>query len=139
MNSEKIHNLLSRLQKVKQTGTDRYVACCPSHQDKSPSLSISVKDEKILIHCFAGCSPAEILHSVDLETKDLFLNDLPWKFSDADYRERSGAKQQIRSIERALMRYDIAKSQIESGGKLTPDEAFKANMAKKYLQDRGYL
>jgi N-acetyl-alpha-D-glucosaminyl L-malate synthase BshA len=46
-----IDNLLLRLEKVKQTSTEQYIAICPSHQDKSPSLSIRVlPDEKILCH-----------------------------------------------------------------------------------------
>ena len=35
-------------------------ACCPSHDDHNPSLSISYKEGKILIHCWAGCTFSEI-------------------------------------------------------------------------------
>lgn len=37
-------------------------ACCPIHNDKSPSLSISDgKDGKILIHCHGGCGQRELV------------------------------------------------------------------------------
>lgn len=33
-----------------------YSCCCPSHEDKNPSLSVNVGDDgRALIHCFAGC------------------------------------------------------------------------------------
>ncbi|HIK68234.1 MAG TPA: DNA primase, partial [Flavobacteriales bacterium] len=47
-----INNLINRLDKVKQTGKDRYIARCPSHEDRSPSLAIREVDDRVLIHCF---------------------------------------------------------------------------------------
>jgi DNA primase len=48
--------LLSRLTGLKQTAKG-WVALCPAHADKSPSLSIRLADDgKILLHCFAGCA-----------------------------------------------------------------------------------
>ena len=35
-----VTNLLSTLNKVKQTGPGRWIACCPAHVDKHPSLSV---------------------------------------------------------------------------------------------------
>ncbi len=35
-------------------------ACCPAHNDRSPSLSIAEKNGKLLWHCFAGCSQVEV-------------------------------------------------------------------------------
>lgn len=65
--------LLSMLDKVRKTGPDRYIARCPSHDDKSPSLTIRESDDgKVLVHCFAGCSVHEIVHAVGLELSDLF-------------------------------------------------------------------
>lgn len=48
-------------------------ACCPAHEDKKASLSISVKDGKILLYCHAGCTPEAILKVFGLKIKDLFL------------------------------------------------------------------
>jgi len=67
-----VDNLLSRLDKVRKTGADSYMACCPAHEDRSASLSIRQDDEKTLIHCFAGCSVHEILAAVEMEISDLF-------------------------------------------------------------------
>ncbi len=46
---------------------------CPSHSDKSPSLSISSgSDGKILLNCHAGCTKEEICSSLGIEVADLF-------------------------------------------------------------------
>ena len=68
-----IDNLLSRLEKVKQTSPEQYVALCPAHDDKSPSLSLRfLPDGRILMNCFAECSINEVLSAMGLEMKNLF-------------------------------------------------------------------
>jgi len=65
--------LLSRLERVRQTGAGRYVASCPAHKDKSPSLSILFHDDKrILMHCFAGCHIEEVVGAIGVAMSDLF-------------------------------------------------------------------
>ena len=64
--------LLPCLDGVKETGNGKYVACCPAHDDKSPSLVIKDCDDgKVLIHCFAGCETADVLSTVGLTFADL--------------------------------------------------------------------
>lgn len=68
-----LDTLLSRLDKPRQTGPGRWLACCPAHADKSPSMTIrELDDGRVLIHCFTGCPPADILAAVGLEFADLF-------------------------------------------------------------------
>ena len=65
--------LISRLQKVRRTGKGTWTACCPAHQDKSPSLSIRETDDgRVLLHCFGGCDVESVLDSVGLAFDDLF-------------------------------------------------------------------
>lgn len=64
--------LLERLNKVRQTGSDTWIACCPAHDDKTPSLSIKRVDGRVLVHCFAGCGAHDVLAAVDLRMADLF-------------------------------------------------------------------
>jgi len=65
--------LLSKLDKVKRTGTGRWLACCPAHADKGPSLSLRETDDgRVLVYCFAGCSIHEVLTAVDMDMADLF-------------------------------------------------------------------
>lgn len=68
-------NLLDRLDKVKATGSDRWMACCPApaHEDKNPSLSIrEVEAGRVLLHCFGGgCDVESILDAVGLTFADI--------------------------------------------------------------------
>jgi hypothetical protein len=68
-----LQKLLSRLEKVKQNGPDKWVACCPSHDDKTPSLSLKEgNDGVVLLKCWSGCNAAEIVAACGLELHDLF-------------------------------------------------------------------
>lgn len=37
---------------------------CPAHQDDSPSFSVTVKNGRLLLHCYAGCSQASVLYAL---------------------------------------------------------------------------
>ena len=66
-------NLIGRLEKVRRTGPGKWQALCPAHQDKNPSLSIrQTDDQRVLLHCFAGCSVESILDAVELTFDHLF-------------------------------------------------------------------
>jgi len=68
----KIEMLLDALRKVRVTGSGEWVACCPAHDDRSPSLAIKDNgDGRILVHCFAGCAVEDVLGSVGMILSDL--------------------------------------------------------------------
>ncbi len=71
--------LLDRLEGVRATGPGRWVARCPGHQDKAPSLSIREIDDRALIHCFAGCAAPDVLAAVGLRLSDLFSDRQPFE------------------------------------------------------------
>lgn len=71
-----IDNLLSRLTKVKGRAGS-WTACCPAHEDKSPSLAVREQDGKILLHCFGGCETSAIVAAVGMEMTDLFPPNEP--------------------------------------------------------------
>ena len=73
-----IETIISRLEKIKRTGTGRWMARCPSHKDKTASLSLrDLDDGRILLHCFAGCNAGEVLGAIGLTINDLFPERLP--------------------------------------------------------------
>lgn len=58
---------LSCLEGVKRTGAYRWLARCPAHADKHPSLAIrELDDGRVLAHCFAGCPIESVLTAVGL-------------------------------------------------------------------------
>ena len=65
--------LLDRLERVKQTGPGRWLAKCPAHEDRSPSLSIrELDDGRVLIHDFGACETQAVLDAIGLEMGALF-------------------------------------------------------------------
>ena len=72
-----INTFLNHLDKVRKNGSDKWMACCPGHDDKSPSLAIKEgNDGKIILHCFAGCPTESIVSALNLEMSDLFAQKL---------------------------------------------------------------
>ena len=44
-----------------------WLVCCPVHDDRAPSLSLhDGEDGRLLVRCFAGCDPLDILRSINL-------------------------------------------------------------------------
>lgn len=70
-------NLVSCLYAVRETGVGRWIARCPAHDDRAPSLSIREVDGRTLIHCFSGCEPLDIVHALGLQLSDLFIDSPP--------------------------------------------------------------
>ena len=65
--------ILDRLRGVRKIGERRWEARCPTHDDRTPSLSIRECDNgKVLVYCHAGCDYKAILAAVCMKPGDLF-------------------------------------------------------------------
>ena len=70
--------ILSGCRKVKQTGPSNWIATCPAHEDRSPSMTVREFDDgRVLLHCFAGCSVESILGALGLKWDALFPDKPP--------------------------------------------------------------
>ncbi len=79
-----VETFLSLLKGVRATGRGRWIARCPHHNDRRPSLAITKGDRvPILLHCFAGCDPDQIVGAVGLELSDLMPERDP-DFNDGE-------------------------------------------------------
>lgn len=66
-------NLLARLTKVKSTGKRSCMACCPAHEDRTPSLSIKEGNGgTVVLTCHAGCETSDVVAALGLSMSDLF-------------------------------------------------------------------
>ena len=66
-------NTLSRLKVASRNG-NKATAFCPAHDDRNnPSLSLKAENGRLLLHCFAGCQPEDIVSKVGLGMQDLFV------------------------------------------------------------------
>jgi Toprim-like len=67
-----IDALLSRLGGVSKK-RQGFVARCPAHEDREPSLGITLgEDGRILLHCRAGCTVESVCAAIGIELRDLF-------------------------------------------------------------------
>ncbi|MBP6815872.1 MAG: hypothetical protein KAY46_03895 [Burkholderiaceae bacterium] len=81
-----IGQLLGKLELVRKGGRGRWIARCPAHADKDPSLSVrELGDGRILIHCFAGCAAGDVLTAIGVDMSALFPDE-----HDRDRVGRSG-------------------------------------------------
>ena len=56
--------VLARLEGVRRHG-DHYMARCPAHEDRTPSLSIAQGARgRVLLYCHAGCAYPDIVHAL---------------------------------------------------------------------------
>jgi putative DNA primase/helicase len=67
-----VETVLARLKGVR-TSLRGWVACCPAHRDREPSLSIGLGEEgQILLNCFAGCPLDRIIEAIGITVAELF-------------------------------------------------------------------
>lgn len=72
----RLNDFIPLLQNYKRLGNGEYNARCPGHDDKKNSLTIrEADDERILIHCHAGCRSADIIKALGLNMSDLYPDD----------------------------------------------------------------
>jgi len=115
---ERLNQIVSRLEhyreiKAKRNNLRSFVARCPAHDDKSPSLSIDLTSKgNILIHCFSGCGALAVLEALNLNWADLYPND--------DYFENHGRRKRIHScISTHELHLEISRSRRKQGFKQT--------------------
>jgi hypothetical protein len=68
-----VEAVLGRLNGVRRIGNG-WIARCPAHKDRSPSLSIGDENGKILLHCFGGCPIEAVCAALEIKVSELFGN-----------------------------------------------------------------
>ena len=67
-----VEAVLARLEGARRNGSG-YIARCPAHEDRLPSLSIREGEAgRVLLHCFAGCTAESICGALRIGVSDLF-------------------------------------------------------------------
>lgn len=57
---------------IRDVRQNHFMAQCPAHEDKNPSLGIDDKGDKVMLRCYAGCHNDDVVTALGLELKDLF-------------------------------------------------------------------
>jgi hypothetical protein len=132
-----IEKFTSRLDGVKRTGPGRFVAKCPSHNDKSPSLTVTEKEGRVLLHCFAGCEPADVLAAVGLTFSDLCLDR--HTYSKGQRAAAFNPYDVLKCLAREAGIVTLAAAQVSTGHPLTTADAERVALAHERLRDAALL
>jgi hypothetical protein len=93
--------ILDRLELARPTGKGRWIARCPAHEDRTPSLSLRETDDgRVLIYDFGGCHTEDVLAALGLELRDLF--DQPIDYHVAPVHSRIPARDLLQLIDHEL-------------------------------------
>jgi hypothetical protein len=131
------HNFLARLEHVKRTGAGRYLAKCPAHSDRSPSLTVRVLDDgRILVHCFSGCDVSAVVSALGLSLADLFP-DQPENTASALKRELGPwyGMDVLRALRDELIVVQIAAEMMAVDRPLSPDDRVRLLLAKRRIDE----
>ena len=116
----KTNILLSTLDKVRKSGPHSWVACCPAHADKSPSLTITETDDgRVLVHCFAGCDTESVLGAVGLTFDDLFPESPGGRKPE---RMPFNPRDVLAAVSKEALIVALCASDMAKGRHLTPSE-----------------
>jgi hypothetical protein len=108
------------------------MACCPAHEDKSPSMRVTQRDGKILLHCMAGCVPDDILAAIGLRWSDLFDDQQQAAYNAAvAQRTRLPAINQFEH-ERTIIR--LAVYELKQGRTLSIEDQSRVKIAMERVR-----
>ena len=128
--------LLARLDHVRQTGPGRWIARCPAHEDRGPSLSIrELPDGTVLVHDFAGCEPQAVLDTVGLAFSDLY----PRHSSHQDHGRKAErrpfpAEDVLRAVAHEAIIVTLAASDLAQGKPMNSEDRKRVSIAAGRLQ-----
>jgi len=126
----KLEHLLSRLRQVKGRNGS-FTACCPAHEDSSPSLAVrETPDGRILVHCFGGCSVEEVLGAAGMEIGDLFPET---RENRGRVKPRFFATDLLRIIHREALIVALVASDIHQGRLVSPEDQERLLVARNRI------
>lgn len=77
LHTNKFQSIVNQI--AQQTGLEPrhygngFIMRCPAHNDNKASFTISkTQDDKILMHCFCGCTFNELCNSLNMSPQDFF-------------------------------------------------------------------
>lgn len=123
-----IEDILPRLEKVRRTGPNNWIACCPAHEDRSPSMTIMQSDTgKVVVRCFAECSFEEIVGAVGLGLEPWFPPKQKDDFSPA-IRRPFPAADVLEALSFETMVVAVTAADIASGAHVS-----EADLARMWI------
>ncbi len=143
MSAERLLERLDKVKPVRGKHPQNWVACCPSHDDKTPSLAVSeTADGQVLINCWAGCTWKQIAEAAGVDQNELFAREL--ERPERKYHPRSEmdavVDEYCRTMKGATVSEAIllfCKAARKSGQRLTQADLDRELEAKRWVMRRG--
>lgn len=133
--------LLARLEQVRRYG-DGWRARCPSCGGRSrDKVSIAVSESgRVLVHCFSGCTAAEVIAAAGLQLGDLFPKRLAPESPEDRRRARLLARQAGWGAALECLEFEarivlIAAADMAQGRALAPDDRARLEQAVERIAD----
>ena len=83
------------LEGVKEVRRGKLIGRCPTHVDKSPSLTVTEGDKGTLLYCWAGCKTTDVVKALGIPIASLF------KDAGNYVNESSSGVMKLREMQRA--------------------------------------
>ena len=101
---------------------------CPSHDDRNPSLSIQeTHDGILLVNCFAGCEPSDVVTAVGMTLADLFPHELECNRSRKPYLS---ARDVLLILDEQTLAVTLLAGKMLGGQPLDEDESVRVGQAR---------
>jgi len=110
---------LRGLHKVREAGNSSWLACCPVHDDKRPSLSIKETlnasgEPCLLIHCFScHATGVDVAEALGFTAADLFPEKLKYDPTKKQRRQFFPAADVLRCLHRDVLTIEIILRHID--------------------------
>lgn len=125
--------LIDRLERVRETRPGHWSARCPAHDDHTPSLSIDeAADETLLIHCFAGCAPGDVLAAVGLSLSDLYPE--PPQSRGRATRSRWSARELVEILSEESLIIVMGASDLRAGRAMSDEDLGRVALAEQRIR-----
>lgn len=129
------HKLLPLLDKVRSTGADKWLACCPAHSDKSPSLSIrQLDDGRMILHCFAGCPNESVISALGLTFADLYPEDINRNYQPIPKGQRWIPRDALTALSGEIWVVRVAAAMAQAGRPLNEENSARLSKAAHRLE-----
>ena len=92
--------ILVVLDEYRETSPRQWIARCPAHDDRNPSLAIKDGDDgRVLVHCFAGCETEDVLSAIGLTFPDVMPERIGSDHSYKPVRNRISPRDALATLD----------------------------------------
>ena len=120
-----LKDILPKLKKVKVVNGKTW-ACCPVHEDNNPSMTLTERDGKVLIHCFScQASGLEVVNALGVSPNVLF---------EKEGERRAIPQKVIEKAKEDLYFIAIYENEKEKGGRITWNDQKRYKLAKERVK-----